>query len=169
MTTLAKDSGQTLTGRTVLFVIIGFFAVVFAVNGVFLFLALSTNSGIVTVEPYRKGLKYNERIAADERQLALGWKSDISIDAAAGTLAAVISDRDGKALTGLGVTAKVGRAATDREDINATLTETAPGRYEANLSLHDSGGYVANLEVSDPNAPSQGAVYRARRRLWLKP
>lgn len=165
----AYETAKPLTGRTVLVAIVGFFAVVFAVNGVFLSLALSTNTGIVAVEPYRKGLKYNERIAADERQLALGWKSDISIDARDGTLVAILSDRDGNALIGLSATVIIGRAASDRDDVFASLTETAPGRYEAKVSLQELGGYVANLEIFDSNAATQTVVYRARRRLWLKP
>lgn len=165
----AYAPAKPLTGRMVLFAMLCFFGVIFAVNGVFLFLALSTNTGVVANEPYRKGLKYNERIAADERQLKLGWKSQISIDARDGSLVAVISDRDGNALSGLTTNAKVGRAATDREDIAATLTETAPGRYEAKHLLHEPGGYIANLEVSDPSTADQVVVYRARRRLWLKP
>lgn len=169
MTTRANDSGRPLTDRTVLLEVVCFFAAVFAVNGVFLFLAISTNTGIVAIEPYRKGLKYNERIAADERQAALGWNSSISISASDGTLVAVISDRDGNAVRGLVTTVKVGRAVTDREDVTLNLIETAPGRYQATLPLHDSGGFVANLEVSVPSAATQGVVYRARRRIWLKP
>jgi nitrogen fixation protein FixH len=160
---------KPLTGRTVLLMIAGFFAVVFAVNVIFLSLALSTNTGGVANEPYRKGLKYNERIAADERQSALGWKCKMSIDARDGTLVTILSDRDGNALNGLIATVTVGRAASDRDDVLASLTETAPGRYEAKLPLHELGGYVANLEITDPNAATQNVVYRARRRLWLKP
>lgn len=169
MTANAFAAAKPLTGRTVLATIIGFFVIVFAVNGVFVFLALSSNTGIVAVEPYRKGLKYNERIAAGERQLKLGWNSEISIAASDGSLVAIITDRDGNAVTGLIATAKVGRAVTDRQDIDATLTEKIPGRYEAKLPLREAGGYVANLEVSDPNTADQGVLYRARRRLWLKP
>jgi nitrogen fixation protein FixH len=164
----AQTPSKTLTGRAVLIAALAFFAVVFAVNGVFLFFALSTNTGVVANEPYRKGLKYNERIAADERQSALGWTSDISIDAA-GTLAAILTDRDGKPVSGLAATAKVGRAATDREDIDATLSEQSPGRYETKLSKRQAGSYIANLEVSDPSASNVGVVYRARRRLWIRP
>jgi nitrogen fixation protein FixH len=169
MTTLANDSSRPLTGRAVLLAIVCFFATIFAVNGVFLFLALSTNTGIVAVEPYRKGLKYNERVAADERQAALGWNSNISINAGNGMLVAAISDRDGNAVNELVATAKFGRAVTDREDVTLSLIETAPGRYEAKLPLHESGGYIANLEVTVPSAAAQGVVYRARRRLWFKP
>jgi nitrogen fixation protein FixH len=165
----ASTSMRPITGRMVLFTLIGFFAIVMAVNAVFVDLALSTNTGIVANEPYRKGLKYNERISADERQSELGWKSEVSINPGNKTLVAALSDRDGKALSGLKATAKVGRAATDREDMVANLTETEPGRYEVALPHLESGGYVANIDVFEQADGSQDPVYRVRRRLWLNP
>ncbi len=54
-----------LTGRHVLLIFLAFFGSIFAVNGWFLYSALSTHTGVVAVEPYRKGLAYNERIARD--------------------------------------------------------------------------------------------------------
>ena len=55
---------------------VGFFGIIFAVNGYFLYSALSTHTGVVANEPYRKGLAYNERIAADEQPERLGWRDD---------------------------------------------------------------------------------------------
>ena len=163
------EAPRPITGRTVLFAMIAFFAVVFAVNGAMMSLAISTNSGVIGNGPYRSGLKYNERIAAEEAQNGLGWKSDISIDAKGRRLVATLSDRDGNALQGLKAIATVGHAVTDRDDMTAALTETSPGHYEAALPSNDVGNLIANLEVTDPSNSSQGVVYRARRRLWLEP
>lgn len=165
----ASNGERVITGRMVLFGLIAFFGVVFAVNGAMLALALKTNTGVVSSEPYLKGLKYNERLAAEERQQALGWKSEITVDPKAKRIVAVLSDRDGAPLTGMTATAKVGFAVTDREDAHAALTETAPGRYEAAVQVADAGNIIADLEVTDPKDSSQGVVYRARRRLWLAP
>lgn len=165
----ASNGERVITGRMVLIGLIAFFGVIFAVNGTMLALALKTNTGMVANEPYRKGLKYNERIAAEQRQQALGWKSEITVDAKAKRIVAVLTGRDGAPLTGLQATAKVGLAVTDREDSSATLSETAPGRYEAAVEIADAGNFIADLEVTDPNDSSQGVVYRARRRLWLAP
>lgn len=162
-----KAKVRQITGRTVLFCLIGFFAVVFAVNGAMISLALSTNSGALG-SPYRTGLKYNERIAAAEQQANLGWSSDISIDAGSRRLVAILNDRDGKPLHGLKASATVGLAVTDRDDVTGPLDETSPGHYEMALRAGDVGNLVADLEVTDPDS-SQGVVYRARRRLWLKP
>jgi nitrogen fixation protein FixH len=165
----AQAISRPLTGRTVLFAMITFFAVVLLVNGIFLGLALSTDTGIVANEPYRKGLKYNERIAADEHQVALGWTSDITFDANGGKLITILKDENGTALTGLSARVLVGRATTNREDAVANLTEVSAGRYEARLTLRERGGFIANLEVSQSSQPPGSVVYRARRRLWLKP
>lgn len=158
-----------ITGRFVLVSLLAFFGVVFAVNGTMLALALSTNSGVVANEPYRKGLKYNERIAADEHQMELGWKSEIIVDAKGKRIVATLTDRDGKPLQGMTATATVGLAVTDRDDLTAILVESVPGTYEAPLQVADAGNFIANLEVKDPKDSSQGVVYRARRRLWLAP
>src|SRR5688572_2876208 len=75
-----------LRGGHVLAAFLAFFGVIFAVNGVFLYMALSTHTGLVAQEPYRKGLHYNDRIAAAERQQALGWTSDLRLAPESGAL-----------------------------------------------------------------------------------
>jgi len=63
----APRQQQGLRGRHVLAGFLGFFAIVFVVNGAMMYAAVSTYSGLVANEPYRKGLHYNERLAAAER------------------------------------------------------------------------------------------------------
>ena len=63
-----KTERGTIQGWHVLVGMIVFFGIIFAVNGVFLVSALNTHTGIVSQQPYRKGLDYNARIAADARQ-----------------------------------------------------------------------------------------------------
>lgn len=164
----SQVTSKPLTGRAVSAAVVAFFVLVIGVNAVFVTFAISTNTGVVANEPYRKGLKYNERIAADERQAELGWVVDVTLDEGEGRLVATLSDRDGKAVPGLSGIAKIGRSVTDRDDVAALLKETEPGRYEA-TDLHlKSGSYIANLELSDPKHSELGIVYRYRRRLWLK-
>lgn len=162
-------TAKPLTGRSVLIATLSFFAVILIANGIFLTLAISTNTGVVANEPYRKGLKYNERIDADQQQKSLEWTSDISIDENDRKLVALLSDREGKAVSGLSARAEVARAATNREDVETALNETAPGRYEAQLPIVNAGSFIVDLEISDPKIADHIVVYRARRRLWLKP
>ena len=57
-----------LTGRHVLMMLIAFFGVIFAVNGVFLYAAISTFDGTDTSSAYQKGIDYNTTIAESEEQ-----------------------------------------------------------------------------------------------------
>lgn len=160
--------GRPLTGRMALALFAGFFGIVFAVNGVMLVMALSTHSGLVATEPYRKGLRYNERIAADEAQSRLGWTSDVEVSAGARRLVVRLADRDGRAVDGAKIVAVVGRPSTTREDMTLALAPESPGRYAGALPRLEAGAYVASLEVATGRGDAADIVYRARRRLWVK-
>lgn len=174
MTASGKTQGKELTGRSVLMMFVGFFAVVFVANGIFLYTALSTRSGMVANEPYRKGLKYNERIAADQRQSELGWTSDIALSGDDKTgvpkvLAVSLTTSTGVPVTGMAVSGKVGRPATDRDDRDIQFAETAPGRYETAFPENAPGAYIADILIAENQDGGEASiVYRARRRLWLQ-
>lgn len=59
--------------------IILFFLVLFAVNGVFVYLAVDTHTGSVSEEPYADGLKYQQTIDLLEKSKELGWSTDLQI------------------------------------------------------------------------------------------
>ena len=103
--TIKAETG--LKGAHVLAALLAFFGIVFAVNGVLVFEALKTHSGVVAQEPYRKGLAYNDRIAADGLQSALGWKADVGFGSA-GQVALTMLDRDDKPLSGLLIAGALG-------------------------------------------------------------
>jgi nitrogen fixation protein FixH len=162
-----------VTGRHVFLAVLLFFATVFAVNGVMLYKALSTHSGLVAQEPYRKGLRYNERIAADERQRELGWRETMGL-AASGAIDVMLVDAAGKPVTGLALTSVVGRPSEGRHDRRVQLTEREPGRYIGEAGPLDAGTWLLAVEARPVLAPTADAalrepIYRAKRRLWLKP
>ncbi len=156
---------RQLSGRHVLMMLLAFFGVIFAMNGFMMFSALSTYTGVVSVEPYRKGLAYNQRIADGERQDALGWHDHASLERS-GLVAVQMAASDGTPLVGLQLTAVLGRPATARGDMPLTFTEAAPGDYRAVVGPLAAGTWMITLEAyrdADHTAP-----YRAKRRLWLK-
>ena len=155
-----------LEGRHVLFALLGFFGIVFVVNATFLFKALSTYSGVVSNEPYRKGLAYNERIAADERQSQLGWRDEISV-ARDGAILVVLKDAERTPVGGLSITANVGRPTTAQFDRPTALVEGAPGIYAARAGALDEGAWIVAVEARQAGASEP--VYRARKRIWLNP
>ncbi|MDP6343656.1 MAG: FixH family protein, partial [Alphaproteobacteria bacterium] len=55
---------RPLTGRDVLWLLLGFFALIIVVNGIFVVLALNSFSGVSTENAYRQGLAYNQTLQA---------------------------------------------------------------------------------------------------------
>ena len=100
MSKARTPDGFTLEGWHVLAIFVAFFGAIFAVNGVFLYQALATNTGIVANEPYRKGLHYNERIAAQDAQNALGWAEAVQLTPS-GDLTLTLADGQGAPVTGI--------------------------------------------------------------------
>jgi nitrogen fixation protein FixH len=157
---------QGLRGRHVLWVLLGFFAAVFAVNGAMIYSAVSTYSGLVANEPYRKGLHYNERIAAAERQVQLGWTDALQVGRD-GLVRMSLSDADGRPVQGMRVAGMLGRPSTNRHDVVLQLVEGEPGQYEARISALAEGNWLVSLDVRANEAADP--IYRTRRRIWLKP
>ena len=159
------ESGTRLTGRHVLGTFLTFLAAIFAMNGALIYCAVTTNSGLVANEPYRRGLRYNERIAADERQAQLGWTDKLDVTREGG-VALVLTDSAGSPVSGLRIETVLGRPATSRQDIRLSLREVAPGRYEAQTVALAAGTWLIALEA---RAGEEKPVYRKRRRLWFTP
>ena len=97
-------------------------------------------------EPYRKGLHYNDRISADERQARLGWTDTVAVTRD-GRVVVTLADRNGNPVIGTGMSAQLGRPSSNRHDIQLDLVETAPGRYEAQAGRLDDGNWIVALEV----------------------
>lgn len=164
--TAKRDNGG-LKGAHVLVGFGLFFGTVFLVNGSMIYKAISTNAGLVANEPYRKGLHYNDRIAASERQALLNWTEGATL-ARDGRLVVTLEVESGKPVTGLKVDAVIGRPSTNRADKAVELKEETPGHYVANAGALEPGAWLVSLEARvDPKA--EDPIYRARRRMWLKP
>ncbi|MFV0295823.1 MAG: FixH family protein [Hyphomicrobiaceae bacterium] len=159
------DAPKGLAGKHVLIMLLAFFGVVFAVNGIFLTRALSTYSGVVSKQPYVRGLHYNERIAAASRQTALGWHEVISVKMD-GTVELTLIDSGSNPVTGLAFTGFIGRPSTNQLDRHLVLAEVKPGHYVGNVKPLHQGTWVVDLAgrregVTEP-------VWRTKRREWLK-
>lgn len=156
----------TIRGHHVLLGVLSFFALVFAVNGYFMFAAISTYSGVVADEPYLKGLAYNARIAAGERQIELGWQDGVSLSND-GRITVTVTDREARPVQGLAISGFIGRPSTVQHDHAFRLTEQERGRYTADIGALEPGNWIIALEARS-SADDAEPAYRARRRLWLK-
>jgi nitrogen fixation protein FixH len=108
-----------IRGRHVLIGMIAFFGLIFLVNGIFLYYALTTFGGGEKGSPYRSGLRYNETLAEAERAAERGLEGRLSYDPQAGRFSLALRDKSGEPVAGLHLAANVGRPATDREDLSA--------------------------------------------------
>ena len=136
---------ETLTGRRVLAMLVGFFLLIFAVNGVFVYLSLSSHPGTTARDAYREGLEYNRVLERAERQRALGWRAQIVQEG--GTVRLRLRDAAGAAVSGLAGRVHAGRPATDSEDRILPAVETALGVYEAEGPPFAPGRWTVVFEM----------------------
>ena len=154
---------RVIEGRHVLLGLIAFFGIMVLANAVFLYLAVSTFSGGDTSNAYRKGLHYNETLAAEKRQAERGWRTELAYDDKNGQLTLKVLDQAAAPITGLHVGAKLERPATDREDRRVTLKELSEGVYAATIDLAP-GVWVIAI-ASRREGEDRDSAYRLKQRL----
>lgn len=127
-------------GTWVLLSFIAFFAVIVSVNTVFITSALNTHSGVVTKQPYEKGLAYNAYLEKAQSQPVLTQRSEFKN----GTLRWILSDAGGKPLQAE-VSALLIRPIKDGHDFQTPLKQISPGVYAVPLDLPMKGRWEAQL------------------------
>lgn len=158
---------RVLKGSHVLTAFIAFFLVIVAADATMIYAAISTFGGVDNKNAYRDGLAYNRRIARAEQQSEAGWRADLEVTTSPAKLRLSMVDRDGAAVPGLDIAARVTRPATNRYDASIGLAETAPGIYEASISDREPGSWIIAIAASERGNDS--VAFEMRRRLWLKP
>jgi nitrogen fixation protein FixH len=158
MSLAPSTPGFRIKGWHVFAGVFAFFAVIIAVDGVFLTLALRTFPGQVSVTPYEDGLLYNRHIAQMEAQDRLGWQA--AAQAQPRAVVVTIRDRAGAPLPGLRITGRLERPATEAGRLDLQFHEQAPGRYAAS-----PGGLLGTWDLTLEARGEAGAVFQAERRL----
>lgn len=147
---------------------LGFFGFMFAVNGIFLWAAISSFPGEDVKKSYLTGLEYNAEIARREHQKAAGWRAEIGLMGETGNtrLTARILKADGTALPVFATLAEL-RHPTDRAlDRAITLTPAGGGEYEAELGVLTHGAWSVVISA-DVDPETEGFEFRASRELTL--
>jgi nitrogen fixation protein FixH len=165
---LDEPRKRGITGRHVLWLMLGFFAVIVMADATMIYQALSTFGGVDNPSAYRDGLAYNARIARAERQLLTGWQDTVEVVPAPRRLRATLRERNGAAVAGKHVVAEIERPATSRYDRKLAFDEVSPGVYEAALPPGiDGGTWVVDLSALEAGASAP--AFQTRRRLWIAP
>lgn len=163
---------NVVTGRKVLAWIIAFFGVVFVANGVFLWLALTSFSGIEATSAYKAGLGFEQERAAAAEQNDRGWQvsADIARSGTGADIRIHARDKDGAPIRDVMFLATFKRPAQDREDHALALSQVEPGVYAARLDAIASGQWLLEIQANGV-APSSGddlRLFRSESRIVLK-
>lgn len=122
-----------------------FFAVIAVLDGIFVYMAVSTQTGVVTEQPYEKGLAFNETLAEARAQPDLEHHASYTD----GTL------RWKLPLTQAVVTASIVRPVQDGYDFDVELKHKGGGVYEARPDTPLPGAWTAKLKATWDNQKFQ--------------
>lgn len=145
-----QKPGRELTGRGVLFWLLGFFGLVFLVNGIFIWVALGSFPGVVVESSYHAGQVYNQDIAAAQAQAERGWQVGVDLTRAlsgGGDIRVEARDKSGAPLTGLEFTARLKHPAYEGKDQTVALTETESGIYKGKAEDLPAGNWQLEVEA----------------------
>jgi nitrogen fixation protein FixH len=157
-----------LTGKHILLILLGFFAVIGVANAAFIYLAVSTGPGEEQGASYEAGLRYNNILAEERTQNALQWHHQSQI-AQGSRLRVSVTNNAGAPVPGLAVTGTFGRPATGNADRSVVFKEADAGLYEAPLGQVKPGSWVLSFIAEKARPGAETATYRVKERLWLSP
>ena len=143
-------STKELKGWHVLVMMLGFFGVMFSVNGVFLYHAVTSFPGEDVKKSYVQGLNYNETLAQRARQAEMGWQAEAGLRDA--DIVFRLRDRANRPLTGQSVIGEIRRAATQDQDVSIAFAPGPDGEYYAPASVLSAGQWQLRVMVLDANA-----------------
>src|SRR5271165_1857453 len=144
-----------LTGKHVLFILLGFFGIVFAVNGYFLFVSLDTLPGEERGATYEAGLKYNRILAAERSQESLHWVHKAQ-SLPNGGVSVRMTGAEGAPVAGLNIEGWLDRPAS-KGAIPLTFKETDTGRYEAPMASLPAGSWILTIKAEKPRPGAEPA------------
>ena len=157
---------REITGKHVLLCFLGFFGLIFAVNGVLVKAATSTFGGVETSSSYKAGLMFKQDIAAAEQQDALHWRVDgrIARNASGSAILDISAHNDkGSPLTGIGAKARLAHPADERLDHIVALDRVGPGQFHGEAEAH-AGQWELIIDLFRDDV----RMFRSRSRVTLR-
>ena len=163
------ESGFRLTGRHVLFILLGVFAFVAAVNGVMIWKAIGSFPGVVTESSYRDSQRFNRNIAAAHEQAARGWQVDAHAERGSdgrGVIRLQAKDAAGRPLSGISFRATLQHPANRMLDHVVALAPLpgTDGAYEGVATGVGEGKWGLEVEGYD----DKGRVFLSQNSLFLR-
>lgn len=140
----AADDFDPRRSRWIPWAFVAAFAVIIAVNGILIYAALSTFTGVTTGHSYDRGRTYNAVLQEAARQDALGWTARLAVE---GNVVSVqASDRDGLPV-GRRVEGVLLRPLEGAE-LRLDFAAAGPGRFIAFAEIPGKGQWDARLTLT---------------------
>ncbi len=161
---MTKKVSRPITGKTVLYGMLAFFGVIFAVNGTFVYFALSSWPELVSDKAYVEGLNYNATLIEAKAQKDLGWTSHLEfVD---GALSVTFKDKHNAPLTGLTIKSVIKRPVEDITPIILALPESPQnqGIYYNAVKFPLPGRWSVMIEASH----SDRTTYRMEYEIFIE-
>jgi len=138
-------------GRFILLCFLSFFFIVGAVDAFFVYMALDTNTGLVTENPYEKGLAYNKLLDKAKSQPPV--KDEASYEN--GVFQWKISRGQNDPILHADITIKFIRPVKDGYDFEIKLQEKNNGTYEEKVDFPLPGLWTAKMSATWNNQTYQ--------------
>ena len=142
-----NDGKGPLKGWHVLLIMMAFFGVMFSVNGVFLYHAITSFPGEDVKKSYVQGLNYNDTLAARASQATLGWQAEVGL--LGDEIVVRLRDAEDQPLTHRTMVGELRRLATREQDQVIVFQSRAAGEYAAPVETLSSGQWLLRVSVVD--------------------
>lgn len=160
-----RNTNKELSGRTVLFGLVAFFAVVAGVNGIMVTAAVKTFGGVETESSYKAGLAFAREIAAADAQEARHWQVRASVVRSGGDARVEVLARDAadQPLRDVNALVRLAHPTDRRLDQPVAMTVDGAGRFSG------TAAYVAGQWdlVIDLDRGGE-RMFRSRNRVHLR-
>lgn len=165
---MAVDTvNQKPKGSRIPLLFFAFFGVVFLANGIMIYVAMSSWTGLETKNHYLKGLNYNAALEGAAEQASRGWTTNVELLDRAGLtarLVVVLEKPDGNPVVGADFDVELLRPTHMGYDQAVTLSEVEPGRYESMVRFPLAGQWDIRQSVHHKDG-----TYQAVERVMVKP
>ena len=141
--TVSGAHEKVLTGWHVLLIFIAFFGVMFVVNGIFLYSAVTSFPGEDVEKSYLQGIDYNSTLAARSAQAQRGWTAEIGLQG--NDFVVLLNDAAGEPVSPEHVTGLLRHPTDAGLDIDLEFTRAGQGVFATARPAEVSAGRWALL------------------------
>ncbi len=164
---MEKVVGGKLQGKHVLYMLLSFFGVMVTVNGIFVYFALTSFSGLSVEDSYKRGLNYNKIIATAESQASREWVADLEFESlgnSSGLVTLHLVDKNGEKIRNLNAQATIRRPLGQYEDRSQVMVMTREG-FETEIEFEAEGQWDLIVQITGAGYEQP---FRLETRIWVK-